>query len=503
MLTFIRLTRRLLLCATIALLGCQAGPGPEPLQAEIQRKLDDQFGEGLFRVEALTRRGSYPYREEGDDRDRVLVYFNVAIRFAKDFKLSNWDQLNVGSLISVLGATPRGVDGVRPEGNTAEDLLDVHGSSAYVRTDEGWQPIVHVTTREPQPEGRQGSEELPHYRKRLKTIAEIGRRFQRKNRQPELRRLEEELDRVLSGAERRLARAQGWITIATGTLAGEYFQLGEGLEAQLKTRRDGRGKRIEAQAVSTSGSAENCRLVNAGEAEFALAQNDIVHMAHHGTGLFERDVPLHDIRALCSLFPEAVQIVTLRTSGITTLPELRGKRINIGVEGSGMRINAIQVLKAAKLDLTEFAAVRGTSRYGAVRELKEGKVDAMFVTSAYPAPGVVKLAATHPIRLIPLPTAVADELHDRYPFFIPVRIPRNTYPDMEQDGLTVAVTAMLIAHKDTPDARVELVVETLFSDVETLTKGSLPAYYISPTQAKSGISIPMHPAAERLLARLK
>lgn len=480
-----------LLSAVALTSGCRKGPKRDQLQAEIQGKLDKHFGQGVFQIDEFKRRGSQPFEDESDSRERLLLYFNAEVRFLKDYKLSNWDQLNVGSLVSVLGATPRGVEGVKPEGNRAGDVLSVHGTSAYVRAEKGWEPVVYVAGSEKKRRTRQGAEEPPPHRQRMDEIAKLGRQFQRRNRDRELELLEADLDDVLSAAQRRLARSRGWLTLATGTPAGEYYALGEGLEELLDRRKH------RTEAVATSGSAENCRLVNEGEVLFAFAQNDIAHMAHHGTGLFERYVPFANLRALATLYPEAVQIVTLKKSEIHTLDDLRGKRINIGVVGSGMRINAIQVLKAAGVDLTELADVRDTPRAEAVKELKSGAIDAFFVTSAYPAAAVIQLAATDPVRLVPVDQQTIAELRRKYPFLIPIRIPRNTYPDMDQDGLTVGVTAMLIAHQDAPDDRVELLLETLYSELATLSRTVLPAYYISPAKALSGVSIPMHPAAKR------
>jgi TRAP transporter TAXI family solute receptor len=489
---------RLLFIVLLALglfAGCQNGPDRDGLHQEIQSKLDRHFGEGAFAIDELVRRGSQPFREDEDPRDRLLLYFNADIRFVKDYKLSNWDQLNVGSLVSVLGATPLGIEGVKPEGNRAGDVLTVHGTSAYVMGQQGWEPVVYVGEEDVKKKGREGAEDPAAYKLRMEEIAKLGKKFQRRNRDEELDLLEADLDGVLAASQRRLARSRGWITIATGTPSGEYYALGEALEDLLDERKH------QTEAVATSGSAENCRLVHSGEVLFAFAQNDIAHMAHGGTGLFERDVPLADLRALGSLYPEAVQIVTLQKSNIKTMDDLRGKRINIGVEGSGMRINAVQVLRAADLDLTEFAEVRGTPRAAAVQELKTGKIDALFVTSAYPAAAVLKLAVSHPVRLIPLSQPTINELRKRYPFLIPIRIPRNTYPDMEQDGLTVGVTAMIIARHDAPDARVELLLDTVFSELSTLSRSVLPAYYISADKALSGVSIPLHPAAQRFFER--
>ena len=66
------------------------------------------------------------------------------------------------------------------------------------------------------------------------------------------------------------------------------------------------------------------------------------------------------------------------------------------------------------------------------------------------------------MRILPLSQELTERLKGVFPFFVPVKIPRNTYPDMEQEGLTVAVTAMLITHKDTPADKVTTLLDRLF-----------------------------------------
>ena len=139
-----RTTIALLLLAPVALVGCRRGPSNDELRSHLQTNLDANFEKGLFELESFSRRGHYPYTPEGDERSHVLVYYDAEIEFLRDHTLSDWDQLNVGSLISVLGATPLGVKGVKADGNRDGDLLSVHGSLAFAREGEGWK-VSHYT----------------------------------------------------------------------------------------------------------------------------------------------------------------------------------------------------------------------------------------------------------------------------------------------------------------------------------------------------------------------
>ncbi len=480
------------LCLSVA--GCRKGPGKDELSQAVQQKIDERFDVGTFDVKSLTRKGSYGYQEEGDPRDRLLVYWDAEIRFLADHKLSDWDQPNVGSLTTLLGATPKGVDGVVPAGNKQGDVLKVHGSSAYARDGERWDPVAYAPSKTKpaasSPQGPDPEKQAP-YQLELAELAKVGSELRRRGESTALGRFETDLNRLLNDSQRRLAQSRGALTLATGQLKGEYATLGGELERLLST------KARPARAFATSGSAENCQLVNRGEVGFAFAQNDIAAMAHGGTELFAGQPPLRRIRALCTLYPEAVQIVTLASSSIKSLADLDGKRVDIGLAGSGARINAHQLIEAAELSLADFASVQGKGPTDAAADLAAGRIDGFFFTSAYPAPAVAGLAAKKPVRLVSLEPAVIETLKKTHSFFIPIHIPAGTYPGVAAPCATVAVTAMLIARDDTPADRVEHLLTTLFAEVPKLATHTLAGYYISPKKALTAISIPLHPAAEQ------
>ena len=479
-----------MLLAIAALAGCRKGPGSEELKGQIQAGLDGSFHQGLFQVEELVRRGSHPYSEDGDERERLLIYYDADIVFLEDYKLSDWDKLNVGSLVSVLGAKPLGVEGVSPEGNVKGDVLAVYGTAAFVKEGDSWARAAHVPAGvgEDAPDGR--PERLPH-QLYVEELQEIAREFKGEAAAEDLAYLEQGLSEVLAGARRRLGKSKNWVTIATGMRSGEYFALGKALEDSLKKAG------VKARAYDTGGSMENVALAGAGEVLYAFAQNDIAYMAYNGAGLFQDRVPLSNLNALCSLYPEAVQVVTLKSSNLRSIKELSGKRIDIGLADSGVRVNALQVLKAAGLKPDAFAEVRGRRIGEALDDLAAGVVDAVFVTAAYPAEAVQRLAFTTPIHLISLDEALFGEIERRYPFLIPVTLPQKTYPDMGEECRTVAVTATIVTHKDTPDHRVKAFLDHLFANVDALSRGSLQAYYISKSTAATGISIPLHRAARQ------
>ena len=508
-------TYMVILGLLVLMAGCSRGPETARLHKDIQHKLDNQFQTGLFTIDSFSRKGSYPYYDAKTPGEKRLIYYKATIQILKSYRFSDWDGLNAGSLISILGATPLGISGINPEGNVKGDLLQIYGTAAYSRTAAGWQEVeFHPGKQTPQPQEKSSSQqrymveieedearqksELPLHQQYLNEIAEIARQFNNKGEAANLAFLQNELESLLKQAGLKAAKSRGWLTMATGSSLGEYYRIGKALAKILTTTKK---SPHTVKAFVTSGSSENCRLLQQREVTMSFVQNDIAFMAANGTGLFKDRTRCADIRAICSLYPEAVQIIVKKQAAIDSLADLAGKRINIGPKGSGIRINALQILEVAGLSQKDFARIDERPLSIAIADFKNDKLDAIFLTSAYPAKLIQSLSGAYPLRLVAIETKVITALCRRYPFFIPIKISQKAYPGSQAEVQTVGVTAMLITHKDVPDATVTFFLEKMFANLSLLAKQSLQANYISLKSAETGISIQVHPAAKAFFAR--
>src|SRR5690606_31094376 len=116
--------------------------------------------------------------------------------------------------------------------------------------------------------------------------------------------------------------------------AGVYFKAGRALCEVIESAAAGG---LTCDAPATAGSIENLRALRAGELELALTQSDWQYHALTGSDDFARDRPDTELRALFSLHSEAFLLVARRDAEIVRLPDLAGKRVNIGNPGSGQR----------------------------------------------------------------------------------------------------------------------------------------------------------------------
>ena len=185
---------------------------------------------------------------------------------------------------------------------------------------------------------------------------------------------------VMSGAF-----AQGSLSIATGGTGGVYYPYGGGLAELVNKYIDG----YDAVAEVTGASVENVGLVFRGDSDMALALADTVLAAYEGTGDFEGR-QTDNLRALSSIYPNAVQIVTLADSGITSLADLSGKRVSVGAPGSGTELSAETILNANGITYDDIDERRLNFNETA-NALRDGQIDAGFWSVGPPTSSILDL----------------------------------------------------------------------------------------------------------------
>lgn len=481
--------RILLIALSLLISGCKPGPGSDGLKEEIQAKLDTRFGEGLFFIQELSRKGSYPFQELGDPTERLLLYYDANILFMKDYSLSEWDQLDKSALASVLGAGPLGVKGVRKEGNSKGDHLMIHGTSTYEKKGSDWISSMHIAPQAnvaadaPRSFDEDGEIDTTLPTSRLLNEIETRLRTLRRSKGTELSEIEGDLESSLLSVELRLDALEGRESLLAGRQSGEYFRLSEAMQELYGKRGE------ELRAYATSGSDQNLSLLNQGLGTFAISQNDVAHRYYREGH--------QELRAVASLYPELMHIVVSRQSKISQLSELKGRKISIGQKGSGTLENARLILSSSGLKDEDFTEVRTLESRQALDLLVSGELDAVFLTMAVPSRMLEEASSKARLALIPVPEKARDAALKSEPWLVKVNIARNSYSGVEADVPTLGVTAMALTRKDTPARRVEDFLSRLFDANSDFGSQFGMAHYITTRTATVGIGMPLHDSARQ------
>ncbi|WP_100403774.1 TAXI family TRAP transporter solute-binding subunit [Bacillus sp. FJAT-42315] len=281
------------------------------------------------------------------------------------------------------------------------------------------------------------------------------------------------------------------VTILTGGTSGVYFQLGNAL-AKLY------GEELGAQtsAQTTGASAENTMKISKQKAELGLAMADTVADAYTGEGNFVRSGALSNVRAIASLYPNYLQIVAPKKAGIRTLEDLKGKDVAVGALGSGTEIVAKRILQGAGITYDDINADFLSFSEG-IEGIKNGTTDVAFLSSGYPNSGIMELAATDDVEIIPVPKELTEKLQGQYPAFKVGAIPGNTYKGVKEDRDTVLVKNLMITHQDLSEEKVYLLTKTMFENLDDLRNAHNAAKQIELETAVEELPLPLHPGAEK------
>ena len=175
---------------------------------------------------------------------------------------------------------------------------------------------------------------------------------------------------------------------------------------------------------------------------------------------FEKAEP--DLRAMMRLWPNYVQLVTVASTGIKSVEDLKGKRVGIGAPNSGVELNARMIYEAYGMTY-EDSDVDYLSYGEAIDQMKNGQCDAAFVTSGLPNATVSELAFSYDMVIVPIDGEGRDNLIEKYPFFSASTIPANTYNNKE-DVESVFVYNIMLVNKDVSDDMVYDMLDCIFSD---------------------------------------
>ena len=289
------------------------------------------------------------------------------------------------------------------------------------------------------------------------------------------------------------AADQKRLTLATGGTSGVYFPLGGAIGQVLGSNGDG-NLSITAQATGASG--ENMRLVQGGDVDFAIVQNDIAESAYNGKTPFKADEKMTKVRALGRLYPEYLHVVASKDSGIKTMDDFKGKKVSVGARGSGNEVNCRQIFDFYGLDYKNLEPI--FLPYGETADqFKDRNLDAFVFTIGTPNPAIQDITTTQQVEFIPVDGKQADEIIAKFPYLVKDSIPANTYKGQDKDVPTLSVQAMLIANEDMPEEVAYQLTKTLYENTEAIAKAHNKGAEIKLDRAKDGVTIPFHPGAER------
>jgi len=287
------------------------------------------------------------------------------------------------------------------------------------------------------------------------------------------------------------ALAQQQLSVATGGTGGVYFPMGGGLAEIINNNVEG----YSATAEVTGASVENMGLVATGDADLAIGLADTVFQAQTGTGRFEGQ-QLEMISGIATLYANMVQIVTLESSGISSLEDLRGKRVSIGAPGSGTEVNAEAILTANGISYDDIDEQRLNFNETA-DALANGDIDAGFWSVGAPTSSILNLATTNGITMIELSDDEIAAAQAADPIFARTTLAGGTYEGVADDIAVLGIPNVLVASTEMSDDLAYALTKAMFENIADLQAVHPAANETTVEFTMSATPIPLHPGAIR------
>ena len=277
------------------------------------------------------------------------------------------------------------------------------------------------------------------------------------------------------------------LTMGTGGTTGTYYAFG-GVIANVINGKDV-GVNINVQ--STGASKANIYLVNDGEADLAIVQNDVMDYGYNGTDLFAEEGAASEFATVGALYAEVCQVVS--TKDITSIADLKGKRVSVGDAGSGTEFNARQILGAYDIAFDDIQ-VENLDFGNSATALKDGKIDAFFCVAGAPTNNIVDLCTNTTISILGVDDEHVSILQKDYSFYTAYNIDAGTYNGVDYDVQAVAVKATMLVSDELSEDVVYALTKALFETADQMNHEK--ASFLTPEYAVDGFDdMPIHPGA--------
>ncbi len=292
------------------------------------------------------------------------------------------------------------------------------------------------------------------------------------------------------------ARDEQYIAVGTGGVTGVYYPAGGAICRLVNRGRNDHGFRCSTE--STAGGIYNLNALREGDIDLGIAQSDSVYKAVRGIDEFESSGGDGKLRSVFSAYTEPFTLVVRADSGIDSLDDMKGKRVNIGEKGAGQRSTLDALMKVKGWDKEDFSATIELKASEQAAALCAGDIDVMIYMIGHPSGAIKEVTTSCDSRLIALDEKVIEAMLAGNDYFEKAVIPGGMYRGNDKPIATFGVGATMLASSDMPDQEVYAVVKAVFEQFEIFQKLHPALAGLNKKQMVSeGLIAPIHPGALR------
>jgi len=298
------------------------------------------------------------------------------------------------------------------------------------------------------------------------------------------------------GGNANAANDKKLITIGTGGVTGVYYPAGGAICRLVNRGRKAHG--IRCSVESTGGSIDNIDMLRKGEVDIAVVQSDWQYHAYNGTDFFSKQKPMKTMRSLFSLHSEPFTVIVRKDSGIDKFDQIKGKKVNFGSVGSGIRATMDFVIKQKGWKNADFAKVTELKPSEQTAALCNKDIDVMIYTAGHPNGAVQEVTTTCETKIVPVDGPDIDKMIQTNPYYAYTIIPGGMYNGTPNDVKTIGVKATFVTTSEEDEETIYQVVKAVFDNFDNF-KTLHPVFGLLDANklVHEGNTAPLHKGAAR------
>lgn len=289
------------------------------------------------------------------------------------------------------------------------------------------------------------------------------------------------------------ARGNVIMTFGTADTGGSMYPAGAAVSQVWTNNVEG----VKCNTQTSTGSFQNCQDVSTGEVDVAVATSDVVLNAYNGTGKFADIGKLDNLRVIGAVYTSVLSGVALKSSGLTYIHELLGKRVAVGpaasaTENATLAAFGVMGIDSSNTSLENLGLGDGADSVG------DGILDAAFGFAGLPIGGQLNLAATKEIQVLDMTQEEIDKVLAGNAAYIQTKIPAGTYTGQDNDANTFGVKCLIIVTADMDADLVYDLCKAMNEHTEEMAAGNaLLKDMTDPSFLCTQMPIPLHDGAQK------
>lgn len=293
--------------------------------------------------------------------------------------------------------------------------------------------------------------------------------------------------------DKQPARGNVIMTFGTADTGGSMYPAGAAVSQVWTNNVEG----VKCNTQTSTGSFQNCQDVSTGEVDVAVATSDVVLNAYNGTGKFADIGKLDNLRVIGAVYTSVLSGVALKSSGLTYIHELLGKRVAVGpaasaTENATLAAFGVMGIDSSNTSLENLGLGDGADSVG------DGILDAAFGFAGLPIGGQLNLAATKEIQVLDMTQEEIDKVLAGNAAYIQTKIPAGTYTGQDNDANTFGVKCLIIVTADMDADLVYDLCKAMNEHTEELAAGNaLLKDMTDPSFLCTQMPIPLHDGAQK------